>query len=168
MSSVATINLFMQYLKFSAAHFTVFSKTSRERLHGHNYHVSCKITGPVNENGMIGDYRMFKEKLVAVVDTLDEYTLIAGDSPYLDISDSNSYYKIVFNNEELLLLKTDTLILPIRNTTIEELSQFLLSSIVEDKLIAEQDLHKIEIEVSSGSGQSCSAVWTRKNHPALS
>jgi 6-pyruvoyl-tetrahydropterin synthase len=86
----------MQYLKFSSAHFTIFSETERERLHGHNYHVKCRITAPINYNGMIGDYRVFKAKLVSIVSSLDEYTLIAGCSPYLKISqfDDESIAKI--------------------------------------------------------------------------
>jgi len=161
MQKIATINLFMQYLKFSAAHFTIFSETERERLHGHNYFVKCSITAPVGDNGMIGDYRVFKKRLVNIVDALDEYTIIAGLSPYLKINDDGEHYAITFNHQTLWLPKADVLVLPIRNTTIEELSTHLLDSIVKDVCVSEQQLQKIEIQIESGSGQSCSACWIK-------
>ena len=41
MTQLTTIELSKEYLKFSAGHFTVFSATERERLHGHNFSVSA-------------------------------------------------------------------------------------------------------------------------------
>ena len=32
-----------EYLKFSCAHFLIFADGSKERLHGHNYHVASEI-----------------------------------------------------------------------------------------------------------------------------
>ena len=43
MSQLATLHIDKQAHKFSAAHFTIFSETDRERLHGHNYGVSARI-----------------------------------------------------------------------------------------------------------------------------
>ncbi|MDC0574224.1 6-carboxytetrahydropterin synthase, partial [Luminiphilus sp.] len=43
MSQLATLHINKQAHKFSAAHFTIFSATDRERLHGHNYGVSARI-----------------------------------------------------------------------------------------------------------------------------
>ena len=47
-----TIDILKEDIKFSAAHFTVFSATERERLHGHNFHVGLSVTAPVGSNGM--------------------------------------------------------------------------------------------------------------------
>ncbi len=52
MEQLTTIEVSKEYLKFSAAHFTIFSATERERLNGHNFRVSAKITEPVGPNGM--------------------------------------------------------------------------------------------------------------------
>ena len=51
MSQLATLHIDKQAHKFSAAHFTIFSETDRERLHGHNYGVSARIVAAMGDNG---------------------------------------------------------------------------------------------------------------------
>lgn len=160
MDRLTTINLHMQALKFSAAHFTIFSATERERLHGHNFGVSATITAPVGENGLTCDYGIFKRKLKNIVDQLDEYTLIPNISPHMTIQEEGDYFHLHFNNEIIILLKSDTLLLPIRNCTVEEYSFYLLDKICEDStLLKEHNIQKISIAVSSGPGQSGSTTW---------
>jgi hypothetical protein len=38
------IEIQKEYLHFSAAHFTIFSATVRENLHGHNFHVGAQLS----------------------------------------------------------------------------------------------------------------------------
>ncbi|TDI88420.1 MAG: 6-pyruvoyl tetrahydropterin synthase, partial [Chloroflexi bacterium] len=40
------------YLHFSAAHFTIFSATRRENLHGHNFDVGCVIETLIGSDGL--------------------------------------------------------------------------------------------------------------------
>ncbi len=158
---LTTIDLHMESLKFSAAHFTIFSATERERLHGHNFVVRAKITSPVGPNGLTCDYAIFKNKLKSVANQLDEYTLIPSLSPYMDITEEGPYYKIVFNHETMLLLKSDTLLLPIRNCTVEEYSYHLLQNLCADsELLKAYDIRAITVDVSSGPGQSGSSSWS--------
>jgi 6-pyruvoyltetrahydropterin/6-carboxytetrahydropterin synthase len=167
MERITTIDLHMESLKFSAAHFTIFSKTERERLHGHNFRVGATITAPVGPNGMTSDYAIFKRKLKSIVDELDEYTLIPSMSPYMTIKEGNSkeedaYYFLNFNDETIILLKSDTLLLPIRNGTVEEYSFYLLERICEDTaLLDKHGIREISVSVSSGPGQSGSTTWQR-------
>ena len=162
MERLTTIYIDKQSHKFSAAHFTVFSATERERLHGHNFSVSARIVAPVDDNGLTGDYAVYKEELKKRCDALDEYTLIPTQSPYLDISEEGDYYRVQHHRDVLLLLKADTLLIPVRNTTVEELSHYLLETLVEDKVfLAAQDIREIEVLVSSGPGQTGSGYWSR-------
>jgi hypothetical protein len=46
-----------EYLKFSCAHFMIFPDGTKERLHGHNYHVTCEIDGQLSEHGLVIDFR---------------------------------------------------------------------------------------------------------------
>ena len=41
MTDLCTLYIDKESHKFSAAHYTIFSATERERLHGHNYSVSA-------------------------------------------------------------------------------------------------------------------------------
>ncbi len=161
-SRLTTITLSKEYLKFSAAHFTIFSATSRERLHGHNFSVAAAITAPVGDNGMCFSYKVYKQKLEQLCAEMDEYLLIPTASPFLTIGDEGDYHRVEFNGEIMLFLKSDTRLLPIRNTTVEEYSQYLLDQLVRDTgEIEKYDLRKIVIEVFSGPGQSGSSLWER-------
>lgn len=162
MTQFTTIEIEKQYLHFSIAHFTVFSATSRERLHGHNVRIAVQITGAVDDNGLCFDYAIYKESLKALCAQYDEYTLIAERSPHLTISEQGDYYQIVHNGIAMPLLKTDTLLLPIKNVTIEELSHYLLEELLGDfKLVNELGIVKMAMRVSSGPNQWAKAQWER-------
>ncbi len=159
---LTTIHIDKESHKFSAAHFTIFSATERERLHGHNFSVSAKIVAPVDDNGLTGDYAVYKQQIKKLCDALDEYTLIPEQSLYLSIDQQGDYYKVSHHNDVMLLLKADTLLLPVRNTTVEDLSHYLLHGLLEDKpFLAAQDIREIEVMVSSGPGQTGSSKWVR-------
>lgn len=162
MEQLTTIEISKEYLKFSAAHFTVFSATDRERLHGHNFKVAAKVTAPVGPNGMCFSYRILKDKLEALCASLDEYLLLSAESPYLEISVDGDEYVVGFNGETMRFLMADTLLLPVRNATVEEYSRYLLGHLLEDReLIDGYDIREVGIKVSSGPGQWGSARWKR-------
>jgi len=157
---LTTIKLAKEYMKFSAAHFTIFSAQDRERLHGHNFTVNAEIVAQVGEDGLAFSYRIYKDKLKACCQQLDEYVLIPQESPHLEICEDAAQYQLRFNNETLFFPKSDTLLLPIRNTTVEELSSYLLNCLLESSNdLTDLNIHKIMIEVSSGPGQSGSTDW---------
>lgn len=161
MERTTTISLAKEYLKFSAAHFTIFSATDRERLHGHNFTVAADITAPVGDNGMCFSYRLYKQRLQDLCAELDEYLLLPALSPYLEIVDAGLNWKVRFNGEEMQFLKADTVLLPIRNTTVEEYSNYLLEKLVGSKAEMERyDIRRVVITVASGPGQSGCSEWS--------
>jgi len=157
MDELTTLYIDKESHKFSVAHFTVFSATERERLHGHNYSVSAKIVAPMGGNGFSADYNVYKSRLARVCDGLDEYMLLPGESPYLDIASSGASYCVRHGGQEMSFLQSDTLVLPIRNVTVEELSRYLLAQLVQAS--AGDDLREIELCVASGPGQKACARW---------
>jgi 6-pyruvoyltetrahydropterin/6-carboxytetrahydropterin synthase len=162
MEQLTTIELAKEYLKFSAAHFTIFSATERERLHGHNFKVAARLTAPVGANGMCFSYRVFKDKLGELCAGLDEYTLLAAQSPHLRISEHGAHYRVEFAGEEMFFLRADTLLLPVRNATVEEYSRYVLERLLEDReLIRRNDVREVVIKVSSGPGQWGSSRWRK-------
>ena len=157
MDQLTTLYIDKESHKFSAAHFTIFSATERERLHGHNYSVSAKIVAPMGDNGFSADYNVYKGRLAALCDELDEYMLLAADSPHQTIEDDGDKFRVTHNGQAMWFLKCDTLVLPLRNATVEEFSRYLL-----DKLIAVSsgdDLREVQLCVASGPGQKACAVW---------
>lgn len=160
MTRITTIELSKEYLKFSAAHFTIFSATERERLHGHNFAVRAKITAPVGDNGMTFSYKLFKQKLESLCAELDEYLILPTQSPYLKVSEQGAKVQADFNDETMEFLASDVLLLPIRNATVEEYSHYLLDKLLEDQaLLGEYGVQGLEIGVSSGPGQWGSSCW---------
>ncbi len=157
MEQLTTLYIDKESHKFSAAHYTIFSATERERLHGHNYSVSVKISAPMGENGFSADYNVYKQRIAVLCEALDEYTLLAGDSPHQRIEEEGVYYRVHYAQDELLFLRSDTRVLPIRNATVEELSRYLLQQLMAAS--DADDLREVELCVASGAAQRASATW---------
>ena len=162
MAKQATIQIDKQAQHFSSAHFTIFSATSRERLHGHNFRIGVSITGDIDDNGLCFDYAIYKKIVQQLCQRYDEYTLIAKHSPHLTISEDDTFYFVEHNKIVMPLLKTDTILLPVLNVTIEELSNYLLDEILGDYTqVDELKINRFELRVSSGPDQWGIAQWQR-------
>ena len=157
MERLTTLYIDKEAHKFSAAHFTIFSATERERLHGHNYSVSARIVAPMGDNGFSADYNVYKKRLKVLCDSLDEYMVLAGDSPFQKVTEDGDYYRVSFAQDRMQFLKQDTLVLPITNATVEEFSHYLLQQLLEAS--RGEDLREIELCVASGPGQKGCALW---------
>lgn len=149
------IEISKDYLNFSAGHFTLFSATERENLHGHNFRVRCAVTARVGEGGLTFDYVILKRALKALCDALDERVLLPLESPYLRIEHRDGLVLAHFADERIPFLDRDVLLLPIRNVTIEELAPLLLARLRAHPEIAAMApaIRAIELGVSSGQGQ---------------
>lgn len=160
MSENISIDIAKEYLHFSAAHFTVFSATERENLHGHNFQVEASLRGRVGDDGLCFDYNIVKARLKTLCDALDEVVLLPGRCPHLDIRVAQAYTVAAFNDEQLPFLHRDVKVLPVRNVTVEELAHWLIRELTADHEIAELPVSDIELRVSSGAGQWARATWT--------
>ena len=158
----STIEIFREEMKFSAGHFTIWSQTARERLHGHNFSVYCALTGGVDANGLVADYDVYKGKLLDVMRQWDEIFLLPGKSPYLKLRERGQHVEALFGDEIMSFLKKDVLILPVANISVEELSALLLREITQDAKALEADrLTEIVVKVASAPGQQAAATWKR-------
>jgi 6-pyruvoyltetrahydropterin/6-carboxytetrahydropterin synthase len=163
MHNLTTIEISKEDIKFSAAHFTVFNATERERLHGHNYAVGLAVTAPVGDDGICFSYRDIKTRLRGLCAALDEYTLIPQLSPHLRIDENANFYTVWFNGEDIPLRKSDTLLLPIRNSTVEEFARYLRDCFVGDcSFVADRGICEVVVKVSSGPGQTGSSSWRER------
>lgn len=162
MPILSSIEIEKSYLHFSAAHFTIFSATNRERLHGHNWRIAVEILCEMGSDGLCFDYAIYKKILKDLCAQYDEYTLIANDSPHLEITEDDAFFFIKHNNITQPLLKTDTILMPVKNITIESLAQYFLEQMTADKQHLEAlKIHGFEMRVSSGPNQWGIARWQR-------
>lgn len=162
MSRISVIELYKETYKFSVAHFTIFSETERENLHGHNYHVHTSLKFLVTDNGMSFDYRFYKEKIRKLCRSIGHVTLLPTQSQHLKIEDQGDYYCAIFANEKLYFLKRDVVLMPLKNITIEELSRWFLEQLLLDKEQLEKNFIKeITVRVFSDLEQSGSSSWSQ-------
>lgn len=159
--NITTIELHKEDMKFSAGHYTIFSATHREKLHGHNFRVYAAITAKTNENGMAFDYAVYKKKIRNLCQQLNNFFLIAGNSPYQTIHEENEYTYIHFANEKIPFLTKDILILPIKNITVEELSSWFIQQLTSTMdEIKKHAITELTVKVYTGPGQSGSTSWS--------
>lgn len=158
---LTTIEISKDYLHFNSAHFTIFSASEREDLHGHTFYVRAFVTSPINGNGMAFDYNILKSSLLKLCDHLDEKVLLPEQSPHLHLTESDGYLVAEYGGERLPFLPRDVRTLPVRNITVEELAPWFLAELTADQAVAEQNITRLEIQVSSGPGQ-----WAAASTPA--
>jgi 6-pyruvoyltetrahydropterin/6-carboxytetrahydropterin synthase len=152
---LATLKFYGGNLNFSAGHFTIFSANEREHLHGHTYRLEAEITAPLAEPGITFDYAIFRQKLAGLCRKIHSRLLLPRLSPYLKIEDEPEHYRVIFNNQYMLLLKADVLILDLSNITIEELSRWFITELAaEPDFIHQHHIHEITVTVFNGPEHS--------------
>lgn len=160
MTRLATVAIHKDELNFSAGHFTIFSATEREDLHGHNYYVDVVFDVILNDNGLAFDYRIYKRKLLALCKLLDRRFLLPAQSNHLQLEETSDMWIAHFNQEKIPFLKRDVVILPLCNITIEELSNWFLSQLTNNLAdLKQNNIQGISLRVFNGPGQSGGVTW---------
>jgi 6-pyruvoyltetrahydropterin/6-carboxytetrahydropterin synthase len=117
-----SISIEKDYLKFSAAHFLIFPDGSAERLHGHNYKVFLDLHTELDEHGLVVNFQEIKPLVRELCDELDEHLLIPGEHPVLTAEVNGPHYEIRYKDRFYLVPKDEVLILPISNSSAENLA----------------------------------------------
>ena len=157
-----TIELFKENMKFSAGHFTIFSETERENLHGHNFNVYVSLTANILDNGMCFDYGIYKKRITELCKEWNEVFILPTKSKYLKIEEDENYIYAIFSNEKIPFLKRDVLLLPIVNATLEDFSSLMLEKLTYDKKeIQAFEIKEIVVKIFSGAGQCASSFWKK-------
>jgi 6-pyruvoyltetrahydropterin/6-carboxytetrahydropterin synthase len=141
---------------FSAAHFITFDGQC-ERLHGHNYHVAAEIRGPLDENHLVVDFLLVREKLREIVFKLDHYVLLPSEHPQLRVTETGNEVTVAYNDRRWIFPSGDCRLLPVANTTAE-----LVAAYIGGQLLAALEplvgkLAGLRIELDECDGQI--AVW---------
>ena len=115
-----------EYFKFSAAHFLIFPDGSAERLHGHNYRVYVEIEARLTTAGLIVDFQQVKPVVRELVEELDEYWLLPGEHPDVEIGErDDGVVEVRHRGSYYAAPVGDVRILPINNTSVENYSAYL-------------------------------------------
>ena len=156
-----TIELYKEEMKFSAGHFTIFSATERENLHGHNFSVYVALEGVVGENGMLADYGGYKRWIIDRCKLWNETFLLPGESPHLSVERGAGLVTAVFHDERIPFLPRDVTVLPAKNITLEELARLFGEGLCTDTQRLQQDrIVSVVVKCASGPGQEASWRWS--------
>ena len=165
------IRVSKDYLGFCAAHFIIFRKSQCERLHGHNYRVEAELEGTLDENYLVFDFIELKQILMAICEELDHRMLVPVKSREFSVEIDEASVNLGFEDKEWVFPRTDCVLLPIENTTAEQLACYVahrLSDALRERSSAtngdltngdlteatKTGLHKVTIEMYEGPGQS--------------
>ena len=154
-----SIEIAKEDMHFAAAHFTVFSASRRENLHGHNFFVTATLEAPIGDGGLCFDYNIVKSKLRELCASLDEVVLLPTESPYVDIEEGDGYVTVLFGAERLPFLRRDVKLLAVRNVTVEELAHWFVAQLTASAAFAELPVDALDLRVSSGPGQWARSSW---------
>ena len=151
-----TVSITKEDLVFAAAHFITFAGHRCEKLHGHNYRASLLVGGGLEQDSwFVVDFSAVKKVMRALTAELDHRVLLPRDNPKLAIAEKNGSVHVAFEGQPRYVFPAgDCVILPIPNTTVEMLAQYLAGR-VRNELRATH-LKTLEVEVEENFGQSAS------------
>ncbi len=160
---MATMRIRNPRMNFNAGHFTIFTATDREDLHGHSFFIGGEFDGPIDVNGLAFDYKVVKVILADLCDALDEKMLLPEQSPHLKLGEKDGYVTATYADETLMFLPRDVMTLPVRNVTLEELARFFCRKVCDNPDVQALPINALSIEVFTAQGQCASCAWSREN-----
>ncbi|TWT51084.1 6-pyruvoyl tetrahydropterin synthase [Rubripirellula amarantea] len=147
---------------FSAAHFITFATDICERLHGHNYGVRASVEGPLDENRYVVDFIALRDAVLEETQALDHHVVLPRDHAEIKITSDEKETTATFRDRRWIFPNEDCVILPVINTTAEEMARVIAERVIErtkDKF--GNAITWIEIAVDENQGQwgVCRMPW---------
>ncbi len=120
-----SVQLELPRLVFSAAHFITYQDDVCEHLHGHNYHVSVRVHGPLGRNEYVFDFVALRDLVQELVDRLDHQMLLPSEHPTIAVAQERNELVVTHGERRWVFPSEDCVILPVANTTSELLARYL-------------------------------------------
>ncbi len=152
-----------EQLVFSSAHFITFAGDICECLHGHNYGVRGEVLGKLDENRYVIDFIAFRDTLATIVKRLDHHVILATKHPMISVTKEGKEITARFRDKRWVFPEEDCILLPITNTTAEEIAWWIGQECLKTLYATIGDrLEWIEIGVDEDNGQwgFCRLPWS--------
>ncbi len=152
------------HLVFSAAHFITFNGNICERLHGHNWRVAAKLTGPLDENGYVFDFIALRDQLQKTVDALDHRVLLPTQHGKIKVREDQNEVEATFEERRWVFPREDCILLPVANTTAELIAHWIgqqLMTVIGSDAASQIESVQIEVEENFGQWAICELPVTR-------
>lgn len=161
------VRISKEYLKFSSAHFTIFSDAQVEKLHGHNYYVGIEVESRDDGSNLVVDFHQVKQILRRICESLDERVLLPMDSPLVKIAKHEQQFRVVFQGagfrKEYGFPCEEVVLLPLSNITAEGLAKHICEECVQSFREEAPNLTDVLVSVSltveETRGQGVSYIW---------
>ena len=163
-----SIEVDKEYIKFSAAHFLIFPDGSAERLHGHNYRVYVEVEAALTRFGLVIDFQHIKPLLVEIVDELDEHWIVPGEHHELvHRSIEGDHLEVVYRDRTYRAPAEDVVVLPINNTSAENLSAYVGREVLArlTERFTDVDVRRLRVAVEETPGQRGVYLYERDGEP---
>lgn len=156
------VQLQKEQLVFSSAHFITFAGDICECLHGHNYGLRAEVEGALDQNRYVLDFIAFRDRLAELAKQLDHHVLLPLHHAEIRVDVGDAEVEVRFRSKRWLFPREDCKLLPIINTTAEEIAWWIASEL-RAKLFPEigPRLTYLEVGVDENNGQwgSCRLPW---------
>jgi len=148
------LRLAKEDFKFSVAHFTVFSPAVAEDLHGHNYRAAVEIAGDrLDSLGLLMELGGVKEEIRRLCTELDSKTILPEHCALVRVEREGAAIEVRYGSRRYRLPAEGVSILPIRNTSIEELALYFWRRLAPS--LAGTAARTLSVEIEETAGQSC-------------
>ena len=137
------------YFKFNAAHFMAYPGF-RERLHGHNYRISVRVTGGLGPDGYVVDFGDIKKGARAICEEIDERTIVPLENDCIAITQHDSQVGLVCEDGSRFSFPVaDCALLPIRHSSAEELASYICHRLVDElAVLGARSVDSVEVSVA--------------------
>lgn len=147
---------------FSAAHFITFAGDICERIHGHNYGVRASVSAPLDKNRYVVDFIALRDAVLKETLTMDHHVILPRDHAEIIITSDERETTATFRDRRWIFPNEDCVILPVINTTAEEIARVIAERVMEATRAQFGDaIDWIEVAVDENQGQwgVCRLPW---------
>lgn len=154
-------------LIFCAAHFIAFEGGASEHLHGHNYRCSITIRGRLEDKGYVLDFVTVRDRTRELIDGLDHRLLLPGESPWFEITRQGGSVSVEVDGRSYRFPESDVVLLPLNNTTSENLAGHLLDALVRELRLDERSgITEVALRLEELPGQGATVRRSFRSVPA--
>jgi 6-pyruvoyltetrahydropterin/6-carboxytetrahydropterin synthase len=156
------VSLQKEQLVFSSAHFITFAGDICECLHGHNYGLRGEIHGQLDENRYVIDFIAFRDALADIARQLDHHMLLPTKHPLILVEPTDQEVLVRFQAKRWIFPREDCCLLPIGNTTAEEIAGWIGQQLIErlvEKVKHSIDWLEISVDENHGQWGCCRIPW---------
>ena len=144
-------------LVFASAHFITFAGHRCETLHGHNYRTRVVVEGGLNPDAhYVLDFAELKHLMKRLTDEIDHKVLLPLENPKVQVREEGDSVRVAVGGKPRYVFpRIDCALLPVPNTTVEMLAQYLAGRVSKELAASgEVALQAGEVDVEENFGQS--------------